>query len=195
MPFLKEKSTETVTLVPSLGGKLRQTFLQISPEEATFRRRGFPATDPHTQQHLETIGKTFLQGYQTAIALSQPSLVIQVLNNLEREYRGFAFEGAAMGLALLDRLTPWNNTRIPQFLSSDGDNHIYMTYVGIGWLLARLPGGVQSYLRKLENRQREEVNFSFSPPASSAASASPAHLNRQFYSPHQYGSHIPFSVG
>ncbi len=172
MPFLKGKSIETLTLAPSIWGQLRQTLLQISPEEATFRRRGFVSTHCQTQQHLETIGKTFLQGYQTAIAFNDPSQVIVNLNSIEKEYRGFAFEGAAMGLALLDRLNPWNRTRITQFLSLEGQKHIYMTYVGIGWLLARLPGGVEGYLRKLENRQREEVNFS--PPASSASSASPA---------------------
>ncbi len=159
MPFLKGKSTETVTLGPSLWGKLRQTCLQISPEEATFRRRGFLSTHNQTQQHLETIGKTFLQGYQTAIAFSDPSQVIVALNSIKTEYRGFAFEGAAMGLALLDRLTPWNNGRISQFLSLEGKNHIYMTYVGIGWLLARLPGGVQSYLRKLRHRETQGDKF------------------------------------
>ncbi len=153
MPFLRRKGRNNSTVKPTSLGQLRQTLLQISPQEATFKQRGFLSTNGQTQQHLETIGKTFLQGYQTAIAFSDPSQVIVQLNGVEREYRGFAFEGAAMGFALLDRLTPWNTTRIAQFLSQDGDDHIYMTYVGIGWLLARLPGGIQGYLRKLENRQ------------------------------------------
>ncbi len=153
MPFLKRNSKKDLTLKPTSWGRLRQTLLQISPQEATFKQRGFLSTHAKTQQHLETIGKTFLQGYQTAIAFSDPSQVIVQLNGVEKEYRGFAFEGAAMGLALLDRLTPWNTTRIAQFLRQDGDDHIYMTYVGIGWLLARFPGGIQGYLRKLEKGQ------------------------------------------
>ncbi|MDJ0597661.1 MAG: DUF1702 family protein [Crocosphaera sp.] len=159
---------------------MRRTFLNIAPEEATFERRKFLATDSKKQQHLETIGKTFLQGYEIAIAFNDPNLVIVQLNKIEEEYRGFAFEGAAMGLALLDRLTPWNKTRISQFLSLEGQNHIYMTYVGIGWLLARLPGGVQWYLRKLENRQRNEVNFS---PSASSASSAP-HTPHPSHTPH-----------
>ncbi|MGK7942039.1 MAG: DUF1702 family protein [Crocosphaera sp.] len=180
MPFLKQKSTETVTLAPSLGGKLRQTFLQISPEEATFRRRGFLSTHCQTQQHLETIGKTFLQGYQTAIAFNDPSQVIVNLNSLEKEYRGFAFEGAAMGLALLDRLSPWNTTRITQFLSLEGQNHIYMTYVGIGWLLARLPGGVQSYLSKLRDKETQGDKFRMKQQLHSKFYI----LNSTFHTPH-----------
>ncbi|CCQ70177.1 UnbL [Crocosphaera watsonii WH 0402] len=64
-----------------------------------------------------------------------------------------------MGLALLDRLTPWNTNRIDQFLSQDGEDHIYMAYVGIGWLLARLPGGIQGYLRKLEKAQGQKMSI------------------------------------
>lgn len=108
-----------------------------------------------------------MQGYQTAIAFSDPSQVIVQLNGVEKEYRGFAFEGAAMGLALLDRLTPWNTNRIDQFLSQDGEDHIYMAYVGIGWLLARLPGGIQGYLRKLEKAQGQKCPSSSHTPQTS----------------------------
>ncbi|MEA5532427.1 DUF1702 family protein [Crocosphaera sp. XPORK-15E] len=149
-PFSQGKSADTSTFAPSFFNKLRQTLLGISLEEATFAKRGFQGKNAKTQQHLEAIGKTFLQGYQTAIAFNSPNHVIAQLNQIEAEYRGFAFEGAAMGLTLLDHLTPWNKTRITEFLASEGQNHIYMTYVGIGWLLARLPGGIQAYLTRLQ---------------------------------------------
>ncbi|MGB5772891.1 MAG: DUF1702 family protein, partial [Crocosphaera sp.] len=132
--FPQGKSTGQSRFPLAIGDKLRQTLIKISPEEATFSKRGFLTTNPKIQQHLEAIGKTFLQGYEIAIAFNDPSRVIGQLNCIEAEYRGFAFEGAAMGLALLDRLTPWNCTRIEQFLRDEGQNHIYMTYVGIGWL-------------------------------------------------------------
>ncbi|MGK7887582.1 MAG: DUF1702 family protein [Crocosphaera sp.] len=167
VPFLKRKSSENPTFKPTSWGQLRQTLLGISPQEATFKQRGFLSTHGETQEHLETIGKTFLQGYQTAIAFSDPSQVIIQLNGVEKEYRGFAFEGAAMGLALLDRLTPWNTNRIDQFLSQDGEDHIYMAYVGIGWLLARLPGGIQVYLRKLEKAQGQKCPSSSHTPQTS----------------------------
>jgi hypothetical protein len=55
-------------------------------------------------------------------------------------YRGFAFEGAAMGLALLDLITPWNRRRLSGFLETPaGDTHWYMLHVGAGWAAARLP--------------------------------------------------------
>lgn len=61
------------------------------------------------------------------------------LSSIEPEVRGFAFEGAAMGLALLDHLTPWRRDRFERFLSGPGDRHAYMVHVGAGWVFARLP--------------------------------------------------------
>jgi hypothetical protein len=58
---------------------------------------------------------------------------------IELEFRGFAFEGAAMGLMLLDHLRPWGNSRFRQFLSGPGEPHAYMVHVGAGWAYARLP--------------------------------------------------------
>ncbi|GBF80268.1 hypothetical protein AsFPU1_1669 [Aphanothece sacrum FPU1] len=170
--------------------KLRQTLLSISLEEATFAKRGFQETNAKTQQHLETIGKTFLQGYQTAIAFNDPSGVIAQINQIEAEYRGFAFEGAAMGLALLDRLTPWNSRRIEQYLIDEGQNHIYMTYVGIGWLLARLPGGIQSYLTELEKAQvRSLGNWDICPTSPHSLTPSHPHSLLGWLSIDGYGFH------
>jgi hypothetical protein len=54
------------------------------------------------------------------------------------ELQGFAFEGAGMALALLDRVTPWQRTRLPVFLRGPGAPHAYMVTIGAGWAWARL---------------------------------------------------------
>jgi hypothetical protein len=53
-------------------------------------------------------------------------------------FRGFAFEGAAMALTLLDHIG-WRGGRFAGFLSGPGDPHFYMCHVGAGWAVARLP--------------------------------------------------------
>jgi hypothetical protein len=128
---------------------LRQRLFSISPAEATFARRGFAGGNAQSQQRLEKIGKTFLQGYHSAIATPEPEYLLPQLQAIETEWQGFAFEGAAMGLALLDYLTPWKGDRLVKFLESTGGAHIYMTYVGIGWALARLPWGMRRYGEQL----------------------------------------------
>jgi len=54
------------------------------------------------------------------------------------ELCGFAFEGAAMGLTLLDGLLP-GSSRFKRFLAGPGADHPYMIHVGAGWACARLP--------------------------------------------------------
>jgi hypothetical protein len=117
-------------------GSIRQRLLGIAPEEASFARRGF--SPGHARERLELIGVVFLRGYQLALEETDPRGLAARLNQLDAESRGFAFEGAAMALALLDLMTPWKKHRWLYFMQSGGAKHIYMSYVGVGWALARL---------------------------------------------------------
>ncbi|AFY50963.1 Protein of unknown function (DUF1702) [Nostoc sp. PCC 7524] len=128
------------------------SVLRISQEETTFAKRGFCGDDTQIQQHLENIGWIFLQGYHAAIATDNLEALVAQLNTVEPDGRGFAFEGAAMGLALLDFLTPWKRDRLQNFLSGAGAAHIYMVYVGLGWCLARIPWGIERYLARLGHK-------------------------------------------
>lgn len=73
-----------------------------------------------------------------ALEETDPRGLAARLNQLDSELLGFAFEGAAMGLALLDLMTPWQKDRWLHFMQSGGAEHIYMSHVGVGWALARL---------------------------------------------------------
>jgi len=102
---------------------------------------------------LELVGATFLDGYHAALrhyTPATPSAVAARLNSVALELRGFAYEGAAMGLALLDTLTPWRPNRVTQFLQGAGDAHAYMVHVGVGWVWARFPFGFRRSLRRLD---------------------------------------------
>lgn len=121
----------------ALGARLRVRIFGISPEEATFARRGFRGGDVGVRQRLEQIGYSFIRGYNAALEESRPQELEQRLNAVELEFRGFAFEGAAMALALQDTLMPWKR-RFAAFVSGPGSAHVYMAHVGAGWVLARL---------------------------------------------------------
>jgi hypothetical protein len=91
------------------------------------------------QQRLETIGQTFLSGYHTALRDEGAAALARDLRSIGPELQGFAFEGAAMALTLLDGLLPGMGGRLRIFLDGEGAAHPYMLYVGAGWALARLP--------------------------------------------------------
>jgi hypothetical protein len=135
-------------------GRLRKLIFGISLEETTFTRRGFWVGEARVRQHLEQIGYTFVQGYHAVLDDDKLETLVPRLNGVETEFRGFAFEGAAMGLTLLDHLAPWSMNRLPAFLDGHGASHIYMVHVGIGWALARLRRRVERPLAQLDPLMR-----------------------------------------
>ena len=68
------------------------------------------------------------------------SLLTNSLAQVDSEYQGFAYEGAAMGLGLLDALSMIGNwSRWKEFVNRPGRPHQYVVHVGLGWIVARLP--------------------------------------------------------
>lgn len=131
---------------------LLHPLLKINPREAEFSRRGFNCSTPAVQDHLERVGKTFLRGYHAGLRAPGQKNLASDLDEIELEYRGFGYEGAAMALVLLDAVTPWKQ-RFTNFLTGAGRNHIYMLHVGAGWAYARLPWvrrRIESHIRRFD---------------------------------------------
>jgi hypothetical protein len=113
-------------------------LLSIDGCEVTFARRGFSSTRPEIRDRLEHIGATFLVGYHAALQEKKLEAVSERLGLVQLEHRGFAYEGAAMALALRDAITFCSNS-LTDFMAGAGKRHIYMLHVGAGWACARLP--------------------------------------------------------
>lgn len=119
--------------------KFRKRMFSISFEEATIARRGFNDGGIEATRRLEQIGRTFLLGYHAALSDEAPAALALRLDATETAFCGFAYEGAAMGLALLDQFSPWRRGRLRAFLNGAGSKHTYMIHVGAGWAIARIP--------------------------------------------------------
>ncbi|MGO4880628.1 MAG: DUF1702 family protein [Bryobacteraceae bacterium] len=120
-------------------GDLIRRLLSIPEAETAVSRRGFHVRDAAVQVRLESIGLTFLHGYHAALRDAGGAALAERLRAVVPELQGFAFEGAAMALTLLDHLLPVKRGRFDGFLHGDGAPHFYMLHVGAGWALARLP--------------------------------------------------------
>ena len=118
--------------------KILHHLFKIDLREVDFARRGFHCSRPEVRERLEHVGRTFLQGYHAALQAGNDADLVEKLEAVELAHRGFAYEGAAMALALLDGLTP-QGKRLHKFLKGAGQRHIYMVHVGAGWACARLP--------------------------------------------------------
>ncbi len=119
--------------------RLRKHMLGISVHEVTFERRGFMDSEREARVRLEQIGRVFLHGYHAALNDEGPETLAFHLESIDRELSGFAYEGAAMGLTLLDQLSFRNRDRLSTFLNGIGCRHSYMVHVGVGWAIARVP--------------------------------------------------------
>jgi hypothetical protein len=130
--------------------RLRGHVFRISETAVDFQRRGFRGASLALRSRLESVGSAFLAGYHRALESGSLDELEDSLAQMDLERRGFAFEGAGMGLALLEFLTPWSSSRVARFLRGAGDSHAYMIHVGIGWVWARLPFGFRRWQRRLD---------------------------------------------
>jgi hypothetical protein len=142
--------TEQKWFLERLWYYMRCQLFSISEQQASFARRGFRGSNLQARQQLEESGRSFLRGYQIAIEEERVPTIFPKLEAIASPWRGFAYEGAAMGLTLLDWLIPWRRSKIQEFLEGVGQDHIYMVYVGMGWAWARLPLSIERALERLD---------------------------------------------
>jgi hypothetical protein len=127
-------------------------LLTIDGSEVTFARRGFSSLNPVVRDRLEHVGAVFLVGYHAALRENNPEALTEKLERVELEYRGFAYEGAAMAMALHDAMVPGSNL-LANFMEGPGKRHIYMLHVGAGWACARLPWlrwRIETFIRRFD---------------------------------------------
>jgi enediyne biosynthesis protein E3 len=118
---------------------LRSRLLSPSRSEVSFAKRGFAPGEPEAVRRLEKSATHFVMGFEEAMAAKNVADTGRRLDGLTRPLQGFAYEGAAMALTILDAVDPVRHGRLPAFLAGPGEPHEYMAVVGNGWALARLP--------------------------------------------------------
>lgn len=127
--------------------KLRRSLLGVSYKEAT----SFSEGNTKTWKHLETAVLAAIEGYHATLDSSKFEVLIPQLNTVELALRGYAYEGAAMGLTGLDCVLPWKK-RLQAFMAGPGSAHIYMVHIGAGEALARLRRKPEPFIARLEDR-------------------------------------------
>jgi hypothetical protein len=118
---------------------LRRRILTPNDSETELSVRGFHVKDEQSRELLETVGRVFLRGYAFAAEASYPAQAEDRLEEIPERFRGFAYEGAAMGFAVRDGLPLGRHDLVATFLKGRARDHVYMVYVGVGWAMARLP--------------------------------------------------------
>lgn len=119
-------------------GHIRRIWLTPGANQALLRKRGFPERDLHAKACLEMAGGSFIEGFGVAAQSSTAVEATVTLARIDGIRRGFAFEGAAMAMAIRDALPLGHRHHVSDLLEA-ADDHTYMIHVGVGWSFARLP--------------------------------------------------------
>lgn len=120
-------------------GALRRRFLAPSLSKVSFRSRGFPDAHPTEAMRLESIPQAVVCGFEWGIDADGLWEIESRLNLVEPELRGFAYEGVTMAFTILDAFPGGRGTRAEELLLGPAQPHIFLSYIGIGFAMARLP--------------------------------------------------------
>jgi enediyne biosynthesis protein E3 len=130
-------------------GTVRRRLFGIPSTRAVFNRPGFVK---EAWTNFSPVAIALVEGYHASLEDSRFSVLIPRLEAVEPEYRGFAYEGAGMGLAALDIMAPWKN-RVKDFVegpAAPAPHHMYPIYVGVGLALARLHRSPEKFFPRLD---------------------------------------------
>lgn len=127
-------------------GTVRRTLFGIPSKKAVFSRPGFVK---EAWLRFQPVAHSLVEGYHASLEDNRLPVLIPRLEAVEPEVRGFAYEGAGMGLAALDIMAPWKN-RVQEFVEGPAAPHLYPIYVGVGLALARLHRSPERFFPRLD---------------------------------------------
>ncbi|MBG0829057.1 DUF1702 family protein [Planomonospora sp. ID67723] len=123
----------------SVSGSFRKLVLAPSLADVTFGARGFPVTPSPATRRLEAIPQAVVCGFEWGIEARGQWEVERRLSMVDVELRGFAYEGATMAFTVMDAMGGGRGRRTRDLMLGPGRPHIFLTYIGIGFAMARLP--------------------------------------------------------
>jgi hypothetical protein len=135
----------------SFGPILKRVF-HISAEQfeqMAGERYGFQEDMGRIWQGFQPVAQTLVDGFHAALDDSRFEVLVPRLNAVPPELRGIAYEGAGMGLTLLDGLFPWKQ-RLNAFLAGPAVCYIGLVYIGAGLVLPRTPVRPERFIAKLD---------------------------------------------
>lgn len=115
-----------------------RSALRLDPGVTDFRARGFRTDRRPSHDVLRRHADAFVSGYNLTLHADAVPGLHNTLGDLPAQHRGFAYEGAGMGCAVLDLLTVSRGRRVGALLEGPGARYAHLIHVGVGWGLAKL---------------------------------------------------------
>jgi hypothetical protein len=136
----------------SLSGRIFKSLFRISAEvfeQMAGERYGFQEDMAQTWLGFKPVAETLVAGFHAVLDDSRFKMLVPRLNAFPPELRGIAYEGAGMGLTVLDALLPWKK-RLQAFLVGPGARYAGLVYIGAGLVLPRMPKKPEKFIKQLD---------------------------------------------
>ena len=133
-------------------GKIRRFLFGLPLINIENTWKNVPNVETPTRKKLRPPVIAFITGLNTAIEVALSELLIAQLEGLNDNCRGFAYEGAGMGLAIIDYSR--NKGLVDKFLQGEGADYPELIHVGVGCATAALKKDLQAKLVATEPMQR-----------------------------------------
>lgn len=109
----------------------------------------FPEPETLGRQQVKKSAFGFLGGYNKALEFGFSPLLISELDGYNRNLRGFAYEGAGMGLAMIDYTALGKRSRLQEFLEGPAAQYPELIHVGAGFSIALLHKNIHKTLSQM----------------------------------------------
>jgi hypothetical protein len=133
-------------------GTMLKPFFKISPESfqrVVTSRYGVQEDIDQSWEGFEAVARTLADSFTLALDDWHPEALVPKLDAVDMELRGIAYEGAGMGLMILDSLGPWAK-RFDALVQGPGARYICLLYIGAGLVLPRLPKRPERFMECLD---------------------------------------------
>ncbi|MBM7845194.1 DUF1702 family protein [Herpetosiphon giganteus] len=101
-------------------------------------RYGYQADMDQTWRSFQPVAQTLVDAFYFTLDDSRFGPLVARLEAVDSDLRGIAYEGAGMGLMLLDSLFPWKH-RLQRFIAGPGAAYSSLVAIGAGLVLPRVP--------------------------------------------------------
>ncbi|MDJ0697857.1 MAG: DUF1702 family protein [Mastigocoleus sp. MO_167.B18] len=140
------------------GGFLRRFLLgiSISTDGLETLWTDFAGIETESTKQLRSSSNAFFNGYNTALEVGLSHILISELQAFNDNLRGFAYEGAGMGLAMIDYTSFSKESKLQKFVD-ENPNYKILAHIGAGLAIAALNRDIEKSLALMNPMQRSWV--------------------------------------
>ncbi len=137
------------------GGFLRRFLFGISIQGMERRWKDFSGLGIETEarKQLRSVCNACFNGYNTALEVGLSPLLFSELQAFDIKLRGFAYEGASMGLAMIDYTSFGGESKFQKFVE-ENPNYKILAHIGAGLAIAILNRDIEKSLASMNPMQR-----------------------------------------